>query len=150
MKQSGWGIASLVCGIVGILLACVAIGVVPAIIGLVCAIIALTKKWKGHGTAIAGLACSIVAIIIFIFAALVFEGNDSDQPEKVENSRDAEVSDDETEESTDSYDDYFTLGDSVETNDLIITFLSAKLTFDYFAYPCPADGHAFLNLAFVF
>lgn len=35
MKQSGWGIASLVCGIAGILLACVAIGVVPAIIGLV-------------------------------------------------------------------------------------------------------------------
>lgn len=27
MKQSGWGIASLVCGIAGILLACVAIGV---------------------------------------------------------------------------------------------------------------------------
>lgn len=38
MKQSGWGIASLVCGIAGILLACVAIGVVPAIIGLVFAI----------------------------------------------------------------------------------------------------------------
>lgn len=90
MKQSGWGIASLVCGIAGILLACVAIGVVPAIIGLVCAIIALTQKWKGHGTAIAGLACSIVAIIIFIFAALVFDESDSDQPKKVENNRDAE------------------------------------------------------------
>lgn len=83
MKQSGWGIASLVCGIAGILLACVAIGVVPAIIGLVCAIIALTQKWKGHGTAIAGLACSIVAIIIFIFAALVFDESDSDQPKKL-------------------------------------------------------------------
>lgn len=82
MKQSGWGIASLVCGIAGILLACVAIGVVPAIIGLVCAIIALTQKWKGHGTAIAGLICSIVAIIIFIFASLIFDGNDSDQPKK--------------------------------------------------------------------
>lgn len=46
MKQSGWGIASLVCGIAGILLACVAIGVVPAIIGLVCAIIALTQKME--------------------------------------------------------------------------------------------------------
>lgn len=150
MKQSGWGIASLVCGIVGILLACVAIGVVPAIIGLVCAIIALTQKGKGHGTAIAGLICSIVAIIIFIFAALVFEGNDSDQPEKVENSRDAEVLDDETEESTDSYDDYFTLGDSVETNDLIITFLSAKLTLDDVAYQSPDDGDAFMKLDFEF
>lgn len=148
MKQSGWGIASLVCGIAGILLACVAIGVVPAIIGLVCAIIALTQKCKGHGTAIAGLACSIVAIIIF--AALVFDESDSDQPKKVENSRDAEVLDDETEESTDSYDDYFTLGDSVETNDLIITFSSAKLTLDDVAYQSPDDGNAFMKLDFEF
>ena len=150
MKQSGWGIASLVCGIVGILLACVAIGVVPAIIGLVCAIIALTQKGKGHGTAIAGLICSIVAIIIFIFAALVFDESDSDQPKKVENSRDVEVLDDETEESTDSSDDYFTLGDSVETNDLIITFSSAKLTLDDVAYQSPDDGDAFMKLDFEF
>ena len=74
MKQSGFGIASLVCGIAGILLACVAIGVVPAIIGLVCAIIALTQKGKGHGTAIAGLICSIVAIIIlfFLYVKIIF------------------------------------------------------------------------------
>ena len=150
MKQSGWGIASLVCGIAGILLACVAIGVVPAIIGLVCAIIALTQKGKGHGTAIAGLICSIVAIIIFIFAALVFEGDDSDQPKKVEKSQDEEMLDDETEESTYSSDDYFTLGDSVETNDLIITFSSAKLTLDDVAYQSPDDGDAFMKLDFEF
>lgn len=107
-------------------------------------------KWKGHGTAIAGLACSIVAIIIFIFAALVFDESDSDQPKKVENSRDTEVLDDETEESTDSYDDYFTLGDSVETNDLIITFSSAKLTLDDVAYQSPDDGNAFMKLDFEF
>lgn len=150
MKQSGWGIASLVCGIAGILLACVAIGAVPAIIGLVCAVIAFTQKGKGHGTAIAGLICSIVAIIIFIFASLVFDGSDSDQPEKVESSPDVEASDDETEESTDSSDDYFTLGDSVETNDLIITFSSAKLTLDDVAYQSPDDGDAFMKLDFEF
>nr|DAL49371.1 MAG TPA_asm: protein of unknown function (DUF5067) [Caudoviricetes sp.] len=122
MKQSGWGIASLVCGIAGVLLACVAIGAVPAIIGLVCAIIALTQKGKGHGTAIAGLICSIVAIIIFIFASLVFDGSDSDKPKKVENSRDTESVDNATEAS----EEFFKVGDTVETEDLRITFLKAE------------------------
>ena len=71
MKQSGWGIASLVCGIAGILLACVAIGAVPAIIGLVCAIIALTQKGKGHGTAIAGLIWRHSEPVIYASVALL-------------------------------------------------------------------------------
>lgn len=122
MKQSGWGIASLVCGIAGILLACVAIGVVPAIIGLVCAIIALTQKGKGHGTAIAGLICSIIAIIIFVFASLIFDGDDSDKPKKVENSQETEAVDNVTEAS----EEVFKVGDVVETEDLRITFLKAE------------------------
>lgn len=47
MKQSGWGIASLVCGIAGVLLACVVIGIFPAIVGIVFAIIALAQKNRG-------------------------------------------------------------------------------------------------------
>lgn len=86
----------------------------------------------------------------FYFCGTVFDESDSDQPKKVENNRDAEVLDDETEESTDSYDDYFTLGDSVETNDLIITFSSAKLTLDDVAYQSPDDGNAFMKLDFEF
>lgn len=52
MKQSGWGIASLVCGIAGVLLACVVIGIFPAIVGIVFAIIAFVQKnrgaWNGY------------------------------------------------------------------------------------------------------
>ena len=121
MKQSKFGIASLVCGIVGILLACVAIGAVPAIIGLVCAVIALTQKGKGHGTAIAGLICSIVAIIIFVFASFIFDGDDSDKPKKVENSQETEAVDNATE----ANEEVFKVGDVVETEDLRITFLKA-------------------------
>ena len=122
MKQSKFGIASLVCGIVGILLACVAIGAVPAIIGLVCAVIALTQKGKGHGTAIAGLICSIVAIIIFVFASFIFDGDDSDKPKKVENSQETEAVDNATE----ANEEVFKVGDVVETEDLRITFLKAE------------------------
>lgn len=122
MKQSKFGIVSLVCGIVGILLACVAIGAVPAIIGLVCAVIAFTQKGKRHGTAIAGLICSIIAIIIFVFASLIFDGDDSDKPKKVENSQETEVVDNATEES----EEIFKVGDVVETEDLRITFLKAE------------------------
>jgi hypothetical protein len=130
MKQSGWGIASLVCGIAGVLLACVAIGAVPAIIGLVCAIIALTQKGKGHGTAIAGLICSIVAIIIFIFASLIFDGNDSDQPKKVSSNEETQIQSTEnhsTETATEEkVNEPFKVGDTVETEDLRITFLKAE------------------------
>lgn len=83
MKQSGWGIASLVCGIAGVLLACVVIGIFPAIVGIVFAIIALAQKNRGHGTAIGGLVCSIVGIIIFFLAMFVFTSDDTnDTPKK--------------------------------------------------------------------
>ena len=70
MKQSGLGIASMILGIISILTACIAFGIVPGIIGSVLAIIALCQKDKKHGTAIAGLTCSIIGIIIFAIMAL--------------------------------------------------------------------------------
>lgn len=70
MKQSGLGIASMILGIISILTACIAFGIVPGIIGAVLAIIALCQKDKKHGTAIAGLTCSIIGIIIFAIMAL--------------------------------------------------------------------------------
>lgn len=54
----------MVLGIISILTACIAFGIVPGIIGLILAIIALCQKDKKHGTAIAGLTCSIIGIII--------------------------------------------------------------------------------------
>ena len=70
MKQSPLGITSMVLGIISILTACIAFGIVPGIIGLILAIIALCQKDRKHGTAIAGLTCSIIGIIIFAIMAL--------------------------------------------------------------------------------
>lgn len=43
MKQSGLGIASMILGIISILTACIAFGIVPGIVGAILAIIALCQ-----------------------------------------------------------------------------------------------------------
>lgn len=48
MKQSPLGITSMVLGIISILTACIAFGIVPGIIGLILAIIALCQKDRKH------------------------------------------------------------------------------------------------------
>lgn len=70
MKQSPLGITSMVLGIISILTACIAFGIVPGIIGLILAIIALCQKDRKHGTAIAGLVCSVIGIVIFAIVVL--------------------------------------------------------------------------------
>lgn len=44
MKQSGFGIASLILGIVGLVFSCFIVGIIPAFLGLIFAIIALCQK----------------------------------------------------------------------------------------------------------
>lgn len=67
MKQSGFGIASLTLGIIGMILSILLIGIVPCSLAVIFAIIALCKKDRKHGTAIAGLICSLIGIAIFIW-----------------------------------------------------------------------------------
>lgn len=74
MKQSTLGITSMVLGIISILTACIAFGIVPGIIGLILAIIALCQKDRKHGTAIAGLVCSVIGIVIFAIVVLFVNG----------------------------------------------------------------------------
>ena len=153
MKQSGFGIASLVCGIAGILLACVAIGIVPAIVGIVFAIIALVQKNKGHGSAIGGLVCSIVGIITFFLAMFVFTSDDTnDTPKKVSSNEETQIQATEnhsTETATEEkVNEPFEVGDTVETEDLRITFLKAEPYTD--EYDEPAKGHEFYKFEFEF
>lgn len=84
MKQSGFGIASLVLGIIGMLLSCVVVGIIPCVIGLILAIIGLTQKDRGHGTAIAGLVCSVIGIGIFFLEVFIF-GSSSDSNSTITN-----------------------------------------------------------------
>ena len=74
MKQSPLGITSMVLGIISILTACIAFGIVPGIVGLILAIIALCQKDRKHGTAIAGLVCSVIGIVIFAIVVLFVNG----------------------------------------------------------------------------
>lgn len=74
MKQNPLGITSMVLGIISILTACIAFGIVPGIVGLILAIIALCQKDRKHGTAIAGLVCSVIGIVIFAIMVLFVNG----------------------------------------------------------------------------
>ena len=144
MKQSGWGIASLVCGIAGVLLACVVIGIFPAIVGIVFAIIALAQKTRGHGTAIGGLVCSIVGIIIFFLAMFVFTSDDTnDTPKKISSNEEAQ-----TQATEEKVNEPFKVGDTVETEDLRITFLKAEPYTE--EYDEPTKGHEFYKFEFEF
>lgn len=79
-KHSGLGIASLILGIFGILLACAVIGIIPSIIGLIFSIIAICDKSKKKGISIAGLICSSIGVLLFcvIFFIVLISGNDDD------------------------------------------------------------------------
>lgn len=44
MKQSGFGVASLILGIIGMILSIILIGIVPCALALIFSIIALRKK----------------------------------------------------------------------------------------------------------
>lgn len=65
VKQSGFGISSLVLGLAGIFWGFELIGIFPSILGIVFAIIGILQKKKGSGVAIVGLLCSIVGVLVF-------------------------------------------------------------------------------------
>lgn len=79
MKQSGWGIASLVLGVLSILLSCAGIGAFIGTIGVIFAIIAFTKKNSKYGLAISGIVCSFLGIGIFVVSLGFYDGkNEAD------------------------------------------------------------------------
>lgn len=76
MKENGFGIASMILGIIGLLFSCCyGIGFFPALLGTLFGAIGLAQKEQSHSTAIAGLTCSIITIplsIVAIFFETVF------------------------------------------------------------------------------
>lgn len=82
MKQSGFGIASLIIGILSLVFSCIGAGFL-GILGIVFSIVAFTKKDRGKGLAIAGLITSIIAALLsFIFLIVVLPSNSDDSKEK--------------------------------------------------------------------
>ena len=64
-KSSGLSIASMVCGIVGLVLSCCVpyLPLILGIVGLVLGAISLRKQAGGKGMAVAGIVCSIITLI---------------------------------------------------------------------------------------
>lgn len=77
MKQSGFGVAALVLGIVGILLSCLGIGALFGIVALIFGIIAIFSKNKKKGLAIVGLVLGVVSIVSAILFIAINSENDS-------------------------------------------------------------------------
>lgn len=68
-KHSGFGIASLILGILSI----ITLGglFIPEILGIIFGIIGIRDKTKKHGLAIAGLVTSIIGLIILILLVII-------------------------------------------------------------------------------
>lgn len=167
-KRQGTGMAamSLVFGIVGMVLGCLVIGIVPAIISFILAIIVLSKGKPGKGMAIAGVITSVIGIMIFILIIVGVAGNkdfkdgikdgyskaaeetsvvskkeDSAQIESIKETKEAE-SQTEAEEKSE-----FTVGDTVEADKgLTITILAAAEYTSENQFIQPADGKIFYKI----
>lgn len=64
MKSSGFGIASLVLGILAI--CTFGVFLIPEILGLVFGIIDITYKDRRHGFDVVGITTSIIALLLFL------------------------------------------------------------------------------------
>ncbi len=70
----GFGIASMVLGIISLLCFCSFVNVLPAILSIVFGIISLSKR-KNNGFAIAGIICAAVSIVLLVITMILFADN---------------------------------------------------------------------------
>lgn len=147
MKQSVFGVISLILGILGFLSSCFVFGIVPSVLGIIFAIIGFCQKDRGKGTAIAGLILSIVGTAIagfsLLFGIALFETDESDTATKT-----SETGVSESSSTEESISNVFNVGDVVETDYLKITCISAnEYTDEYFT---PQDGNMYYKVDFEF
>lgn len=157
-KQSGFGIASLVLGIISIITACFMLGIIPGILGIIFAIVGLCSKNRSAGTAIGGLICSIIGVIIFgltLLFADIFSTDTANGPKKVSQietsqSSGAEELDSEDLDRENSDNDLFKVGDVVETDGLKISFISSEVYVSDNEFIQPKSGCSYYRLEFEF
>lgn len=95
-QSSGFSVASMLLGIIGLLLGCVIVGFIPAVIGLILGIVALAKGSSGKGMAIAGVVCSIIGILISAVILFMPSSSTTSGTETVESKKDSAVVSDAT------------------------------------------------------
>ena len=66
-ESKGFSIASMVLGIVSLVLVCIPAGIVAIILGGV----SLATKKGGRGMAIAGLVCAIIGIAVYVILTII-------------------------------------------------------------------------------
>lgn len=79
-RSKGLALCSLICGIIGLLLICIIVGIIPAAIGLVLSTFCLITKKSGRKMAFCGLASSVFTIIIFFAIMASFDADDPALP----------------------------------------------------------------------
>lgn len=68
----GYSIASLVCGILGLLCCCCGwFGLIVSIAGIVLGVISLNKNCEGRGMAIAGIVCGGIGALVAVIAVII-------------------------------------------------------------------------------
>lgn len=72
-KKTGFAVSSLILGIIGLILSCLIVGIVPSIIGLIFGIVALAKTdlKKDKTMSIIGIICSVISIFIATIVIVV-------------------------------------------------------------------------------
>lgn len=85
-RKTGLALASLICGIIGLVLSCVVIGMVPSVIALILGIIALTltEVKKQKVMSIVAICCSVLSILIAIVALALFTSSSGDSSSKTD------------------------------------------------------------------
>lgn len=141
------GIASLVLGIISLIMSCIPIvGIffcITAVMGIILGIISLCKKQE-KGKSIAGIVTSSLAIIIMIiymiFIVMVFGGDNGilQQMKEAQNGKIPEVKE-------------YTVGQTFKDNNMSITFVSADENFKgYSEYAKVESGYKIIRAEFEF
>ncbi len=154
------GVASLVLGIISIIIGlvpfCGIIALVPAIVGFILGIVDTVSKSKKHlpkGMSIAGLILSIIAIIFIIgYFVLVGLGTAifSTASDEISDARNAMNSiNEQIAESLSNYTCY--VGGSATVDDIKVTFTSVDQNFtDYSSYATVKSGYKIIKADFEF
>lgn len=156
------GIASLILGIVSIVIGFVPfigiIALVPAIVGLVLGIVETincSKKKESTGKGIAGIVLSTLAIVFIIFWVFVIANSDSTTTNTSTNNNNAnsnEIVNTETSTSANNVQEEktsFNVGETFSNNNIKITFVSADQDFkNYGKYANVKSGYKVIKATF--
>lgn len=152
---SGMSIASLILGILSLLLCCIGIGGILGIIGFILGLVVLVNKKSGTGLAITGIITSILGMLLsFIVVVGIINSPDefsssSAPPITAASSKSSAEESDSNVNETNAEKTTFGVGESAVQKDVIVT-LNDVTESTGSKYVKPADGNVFVLAEFTF